>query len=93
MNIFHMESSVYHKTENPVNPIRENHRISGIQKSSAFISQNRKKQCHMIFRNHNNIRNGAQETFLIIINDENSSAAQYLCINVILFYFSGFTDK
>ncbi len=51
------------------------------------ISQNRKKQCHMIFRNHNIMLKGAQETFLIIINDENSSAAQYLCINVILFIF------
>ncbi len=29
-------------------------------------------QCHMIFRNHNNMIFAAQETFLIIINVENT---------------------
>ncbi len=35
----------------------------------------------------------AQETFLIIINVENSCAAQYFCGNCDTFYFSGFTDE
>ncbi len=34
----------------------------------------------------------AQETFLIIINVENSCAAQYFCGNWDTFGFSGFTD-
>ncbi len=34
----------------------------------------------------------AQEIFLIIINVENSCAAQYFCGNCDAFYFSGFTD-
>ncbi len=48
-------------------------------------------QCHMIFRNHNNmlfccLRN------LIIINGENSCAGQYFCANSHAFYLSRFTD-
>ncbi len=35
----------------------------------------------------------AQKTFLIIINTENSHAAQYFCGNCDTFYFSGFTDE
>ncbi len=35
----------------------------------------------------------AQEIFLIIINVENSCAAQYFCGNCDTFYFSGFTDE
>ncbi len=38
-------------------------------------------QCHMIFRNHTNILIYDQEAFLIIINVENSRAAQYFCGN------------
>jgi len=34
-----------------------------------------------------------QETSLIIINVENSRAAQYFCGNRDAFYFSGFTDE
>ncbi len=34
----------------------------------------------------------AQERFLIIINVENSCAAQYFCGNRDTFYFSGFFD-
>ncbi len=34
-------------------------------------------QCHMIFRNHNNMLIAAQETFLIIMNVENCCAASY----------------
>ncbi len=47
----------------------------------------------MIFRNHNNILIYDQETFLIIINVENSRAAQYFCGKHDDFYFSGFTDE
>ncbi len=50
-------------------------------------------QCHMIFRNHNNMLIYDQETFMIIINVENSCAAQYFCGNCDTFYFSGFTDE
>ncbi len=35
----------------------------------------------MIFRNHNNMLIYDQEAFLIIINIENSRAAQYFCGN------------
>ncbi len=44
-------------------------------------------QCHMIFRNHNNILICC--SFQIIINFENSRDAQ----NRDAFYFSGFTDE
>ncbi len=41
----------------------------------------------MIFRNHNNMQIYDQETFLIIINVENSCAASYFCGNRDAFYF------
>ncbi len=44
-------------------------------------------QCHMILRNHNNMLIYDQETFLIIINVENSHAASYFCGNRDAFYF------
>ncbi len=34
-----------------------------------------------------------QQTFLIIINVENSCAAEYFCVNCDTFYFSGFFDE
>ncbi len=42
-------------------------------------------QCHMIFRNHNNML--IYCWFLIIINVENSCAAQYFCGNCDTFFF------
>ncbi len=35
----------------------------------------------------------AQEAFMIIIDVENSCAAEYFCGNRDTFYFSGFTDE
>ncbi len=49
--------------------------------------------CHMIFRNHNNILIYDQVTFLIIINVENSRAAQYFCGKGDALDLSGFTDE
>ncbi len=50
-------------------------------------------QCHMIFRNHNNILIYAQDTFLIIINVEHSRAAQYFYGNRDILDFSGFFNE
>ncbi len=61
----------------------------------SFISVTRhycSLQCHMIFRNHNNMLISAQETFLIIINIENSCAAQYF-VETDTFYFSGLFSR
>ncbi len=44
------------------------------------------------FRNHYNILN-ISETFLIIINVENSRAAEYFCRDCDTFYFSGFFNE
>ncbi len=39
------------------------------------------------------LQKSSQETFLIIINVENSRTAQYFCGNCDIFNFSGFTDE
>ncbi len=41
-------------------------------------------QCHMIFRNHSNILIYDQETFLIIINVENSCTTQYFFVETVI---------
>ncbi len=36
---------------------------------------------------------GAKETFLIIINAENTWAAKYFCVNRDTFFFTGYFDE
>ncbi len=50
-------------------------------------------QCHMIFRNHNNMLICCSRNISDYYYVENSCAAQYFCGNWDTFYFSGFTDE